>query len=92
MLCIVGRECREQPEVARAVQAWAETGTVQPPRAVFVSPKCRLCITCLLLHSIWSLLRHSPRLPDHGGHCCIVSLIYCNHRGQDCILSIHLCS
>lgn len=59
MLCVVGRECRKQPEVAGAVQAWTETGTLQPSHAVLVPPACRLRITCSLLYPIWSLPQHS---------------------------------
>lgn len=84
--CVIGCECRKQPEVAGAVQTWTETGALQPSHAVLNTPSCSLHITCSLLHPIWSLLQHSLWLPDNGGHCRNGSNVHSQHWGQDCTL------
>lgn len=81
-LAFLGRERREQPEVAGAVQDWAETGALQPPGDVLVPPVCGLHVARPLLHPVWSVLRHGLRLPDNGAHCGLGSHAHRHHRGQ----------
>lgn len=58
-LCVVGCECRKQPEVARAVQVWTETGALQSSDAFLVTPVRCLHFVRSLLHPTGGFLQHS---------------------------------
>lgn len=82
MLCVVGRECRKQPELAGAVQTRSEAGAHHPPHPVLVSPACRLRVSRFFLYPVRSFLQHGLRLPDHGRYRRHVNHVYCHHQGQ----------